>query len=149
MTTKADIQEFIGQKRLAVVGVSSSGKKFSNIAYKSLKAKGYRVYAVNPKVSNIGGDACYDSIASIPEPVDGVVVVVPPKEAIKVVKDVLAAGVKRVWLQQGAESQEAIDFCRKNGVKVISRQCVLMFAEPTGLHKFHRNIWNLLGKLPE
>jgi len=36
------------QRTLAVVGVSRSEKKFSYRLFKSLKAKGYRLFAVNP-----------------------------------------------------------------------------------------------------
>lgn len=149
MTTKAAVTKFLDQKTLAVVGVSRSEKKFSYILYKTLKAKGYRLFAVNPNTDRIDGESCFDCIQSLPQPVNGVVIVVPPDQAEKVVKDAAAAGINHVWIQQGAESKEAIDFCEKNGMNVIYNQCILMFAEPSLPHKCHRYIWKALGKLPK
>lgn len=149
MTTMAGINEFLDQKTLAVVGVSRTGKKFSNILYKTLKAKGFRLFAVNPNIDSIDGEFCYKNIQSLPEQVNGVVVVVPPKETEKVVKDAVAAGIKHIWLQQGAESSSAIDFCKKNGINVIHNQCILMFADPAFPHKFHRYVLKVLGRLPK
>ena len=149
MTTRAAIKEFLDQKTLAIVGMSRSKKKFSSMLYKNLKAKGYRLFAVNPNFVNNHGEACFDSILSLPEPVDGVVIIVPPNQTKKVVKDAISAGINHIWIQQGAESQEAIDLCEKNNINVIHNQCILMFAEPSGFpHKLHHHVWGLLGKLP-
>ena len=59
MTNKQTIQEFLAQPALAVVGVSRSGKKFGNTAFRELKAKGYRVYPVHPEAQTIEGESCY------------------------------------------------------------------------------------------
>jgi len=139
LTTKAVIGEFLDQKILAIVGMSRSEKKFSSMLYKNLKVKGYRLFAVNPNTANNHGEACFDSILSLPEKVDGVVIVTPPNQTEKVVREAISAGIKYIWIQQGAESQEAIDFCEKKGINVIHNQCVLMFAEPSGFpHKLHQ-----------
>ena len=46
-----------------------------------------------------------------------------------------AAGIGRVWMQQGAAS-EAAKFCRENGIR-IHGECILMFAEPlAGRHRW-------------
>lgn len=150
MTTRAAIREFLNQKTLAIVGVSRSEKKFSYRLYRDLKAKGYRLFAVNPNTANIDGEACFDSIQSLPQPVDGVVILVPPNQTEEVVKDAASAGISHIWIQQGAESPEAIAFCKRNGINVIHNECILMFAEPAGFpHRLHRHIWRVLGKLPK
>lgn len=149
LITKAAITKFLDQKTMAVVGVSRSEKKFSYRLYQTLKAKGYQLFAVNPNTDRIDGESCFDCIQSLPQPVNGVVIVVPPDQTEKVVKDAYAAGINHVWIQQGAESKEAIDFCAKNGMNVIHNQCILMFAEPSFPHKCHRYIWKALGKLPK
>lgn len=149
MTTKA-IKKFLEQQTLAVIGMSRSEKKFSSMLYKNLKAKGYRLFAVNPHFTKNQGEACFNNILSIPEPVNGIVIVTPPKQTELVVKDAISAGIKHVWIQQGAESPEAINLCKKNGINVIQNQCILMFAEPTSFpHNLHRCVWGLLGKLPK
>jgi len=149
MNTKEGISEFLKLKTLAVAGVSRSEKKFASNMYKTLKAKGYSLYAVNPNTTNIKGETCFPDIQSLPKLVDGVVIAVPPAQTEKVVKDAVAAGVKNIWIQQGAESKEAIDFCKQNGINVIHNQCLMMFVENSFPHSFHRFISNVLGKLPK
>jgi predicted CoA-binding protein len=150
MTAKATVREFLEQPTLAVVGVSRAGNKFGNAAYKELKSKGYRVYPVHPEADVIDGDRCYPSLSALPEPADGVLVVVPPQQTEKVVREAAEAGIRRVWMQQGAESVTAIRFCEEQGMDVVHNECVLMFAEPTAFpHRLHRCVWRLLGKLPE
>lgn len=150
MVNKLAIEDFVAQPTLALVGVSRGGKKFGNFALKTLKQKGYRVFPIHPHAESIEGERCYPDLQSLPEAVEGVLVVVPPEQTEQVVRNVAAAGIRRVWLQQGAESADAIRFCEENGVEVIHGECVLMFAPPvTSFHRFHRWLWKTLGKLPQ
>jgi uncharacterized protein len=148
MASRRVIDEFLGERALAVVGVSRGGRKFGNTVYRELLAKGYRVFAVHPEASTIEGRPCWPNLKRLPEPVGGVVVVVPPARTEEVVRDAREAGIRRVWMQQGAESPDAVRFCEANGMIVVQKECVLMFAEPTGCHRLHRWLWGLLGKLP-
>lgn len=149
MTTKIAVEDFVAQRTLALVGVSRSGKKFGNLALKALKEKGYRVFPVHPRAEMIDGERCYPSLSALPERVEAALVVVPPGETERVVREAAAAGITRVWLQQGAESLDAIRFCEENHVAVIHGECVLMFAPPVkSFHRAHRWMWKILGKLP-
>ncbi|MBN1304108.1 MAG: CoA-binding protein [Anaerolineales bacterium] len=148
MSKKQVIEDFIDQKKLAIVGVSRSGNKFGNIAYKELKQKGYQVFAVHPEAETVAGDKAYPDFKSLPEAVDGVVLVVPPQQTEKVIRDAAEAGIKRVWMQQGAESDEAIRFCEEKGISVVSQECVMMYARPVKFpHSLHRWVWGLMGKM--
>jgi len=150
LVTRAAIKEFLDQKTLAIVGMSRSEKKFSAMLYKNLKGKGYRLYAVNPNFANNHKEASFDSIVSLPESIDGVVIVTPPNQTGKVVQEAISVGIKHIWIQQGAESQEAINLCEKNGINVIHNQCILMFAQPSSFpHNLHHQVRGLLGKLPK
>ncbi len=147
--TQADIKEFLAQRALAVVGVSRSGKGFGIAAYRELKQKGYTVYPVHREAATIDGDPCYSSLGALPGPVGGVLVVTPPLESDQVVQDAIKAGIKRVWLQQGADSESAVKTCLDHGLSVIPGQCVLMFAEPAAsFHKVHRFFVRVFGRLP-
>jgi predicted CoA-binding protein len=150
MTTKAMVDDFLAQRTLAVVGVSRKAEKFGNMVYRELKAKGYRVFPVNSHAEEIAGERCYPSLSALPEPVGGVVIVVPPAETERVVQDAAAAQIRRIWMQQGAESDAALRFCADNGMSVVSGECIMMFAPPVGFgHGLHRWVWGLLGKLPK
>jgi predicted CoA-binding protein len=149
MTSLQTVQDFIAQRSLAIVGVSTTGKKFGNIAYRELKAKGYRLVPVHPTAESLEGTRCYRSLGDLPEPVGGLVVVVPPEQTERVVQAAAGAGIKRVWMQPGAESEAAIRYCEQNGITVVHGECILMFAEPAGFgHRAHRWVWKILGKLP-
>jgi len=149
MATKAEVMDFTAQRVLAVVGVSRTPTKFGTTAFRELKAKGYRLFPVNRNVESVEGERCYPSLKELPEPVGGVLVVVPPAEAEKVVRDAAEAGIRRVWLQNGAESEAAIRYCEQQGISVISGECILMFAEPAGFgHRLHRWFRGVTGKLP-
>lgn len=53
-------------------------------------------------------------------------------------------------MQQGSESQAAIDFCKENKIDYVSGECIMMFSEPVqSIHRFHRGIWKLIGKYPK
>jgi predicted CoA-binding protein len=148
MSSKAMIEEFVSQPALALIGMSRSPGKFGNVAYRELKSKGYRVYPIHPSASSIDGVRCYSDFADLPEPVEGALGVVPPENAIDAIRKAAKAGVRLVWLQQGAESPEVLNAGRELGLDVISGECILMFARPAGFHKAHRWLWGLLGKLP-
>jgi hypothetical protein len=143
------ISDFLAQKRLALVGVSRSGKKIGNMVLKELNAKGYRIFPVHPEAAVIDGHSCSRSLSELPEKVGGAILVIPPAETEKVVREAAKAGIPRVWMQQGSESETAIRFCEENGIAVTHGQCIMMFAEPAAFyHRVHRWIWRLLGKVP-
>ena len=149
MTTRAAIDAFLAQRSLAVVGVSRHPRKFGNVVYRELKAKGYHVFPVHPQADTLEGDRCASSLRALPEPVGGVVVVVPPAQTEKVVREAAEAGIRQVWMQQGAESEEAIRYCAEQGLSVVHGQCILMFAEPAAwFHRAHRWVRRVRGTLP-
>lgn len=148
MNTKAELDSFFSQPVLAVAGVSRSGKKFGNMAFQELRAKGYKVYPLNPAVDEIEGVTCYREIASLPKEVGGLVISLPPAKTEKAVQQAHQAGIRHIFLQQGSESPAALEYCRQNGLEVISGHCVMMFPQARGMHKPHRWLWGLLGKLP-
>lgn len=147
-TSRAAVDEFLSKPAIAIVGASRSGRKFGNVAMRELRAKGYRVYPIHPVAESIDAIPCYTRIEKLPEKVEALLVVVPAIAAIDVVRDAAAAGVRHVWLQQGAESRDLLRLCRNLGLSVVSNECILMFAQPKGVHKLHRWIWGVLGKLP-
>ena len=149
MTSKAAVDEFISKKNLAIVGVSRKSSKFGNLIYKELKKKGFNTFGVNPKLEDIDGDRCYKNLRELDGQIEGVVNVVSPKQTLNVVKEANAIGIKNIWMQQGSESDEAIEYCKENNINEVHKECILMFAEPVkSIHSLHRWIWKIVGKLP-
>ena len=150
MTLKSTVESFLSEKTLAVAGVSRQGKKFGNPVFDDLKKKGYTVYPINPNAEKIKDDTCYPGPAALPKGVGGLVIVAPPAQTESLVKEAFSAGIKKIWIQQGAESEAALRFCRDSNIETVSKECILMFVEPVdSIHKFHRFIWKIFGKLPK
>lgn len=150
MVTKKAVDDFIRQKKWAFVGVSQNKKKFGHFAYKELKAKGYEIFPVNPNLDSIEGHTAYSSLKELPERVEAVVISLSPSKTAQIVREAHLQGIKHIWMQQGAESEEAVNFCKENGINCVYGECILMFATPVGFpHNVHRFIWKLLGKVPK
>jgi len=146
------IETFVQGKHLAVVGASRTGsgknKKFGNIAAKELKERGYQVYLIHPEAQEIDGEHCYPNLSAVQGKVDGVLVSVPPKKALGVINEAATAGMKNIWLQQGAESTEVLAQAKQLGLSVISGKCILMYAPPVrSFHGLHRFVMKLIGQL--
>jgi uncharacterized protein len=148
MITKKSIDEFLGEKIIAVAGVSRNKNKFGSQIFKDLIKKGYRVYPVNPFMSDIEGEKCYKSLSELPEKPGSVVVCVNKNASYDLSVEALNSGIRNIWFQSGAESETALEFCKDNNMNVIHNECILMFAEPAGFHKFHRWVNGVFGKLP-
>jgi uncharacterized protein len=141
----ADSRDFVAEKTLAVVGVPRE-RGFGKQLFAHLKRKGYKVLAVNAKADNIAGERCYRRLDDLPEPVGGVVTVVPPAETEKIVEDCARLGIRRVWMQQGSESSDAVERCRALGISAVAGQCLIMHTDAGFPHSMHRLIWKMIGK---
>jgi uncharacterized protein len=101
------------------------------------------MYPVNLHAETIEGDRAYHRLADVPDPVDGVVVMVPPSAVADVVAEAIARGIPRVWLHRGPGQRpvpaDAVLLCHDNGVEVVDGACPLMFEAPVrGVHCMHR-----------
>lgn len=122
----AFIDEFLNSSVFAVVGVSTNREKYGYKVYQDLKKGGYTAYPVNPCCADIYGDRCYPDLGSLPEKPDVVDFVCPPGVTGEMVRLLPGLGVDKAWMQPGAESVEAISFCKGNGIKVLHDICVMV-----------------------
>lgn len=153
MPTRAAIDDFLAQRRIAFVGASRDPKAFSSTVYRELRGHGYQLLPVNHHASAIEGDPCFRTVADLPDDVDGAIVMVPAEGAADVVQACIDRGIPRVWLHKGAGpssvSDEAVALCREHGVEVVDGACPLMFAEPVAwFHRVHRAGLSLTGRAP-
>lgn len=127
MTEHEQIQQFLAGRRFAVVGASVDREKYGNKVLRAYLQNQRDVVPVNPSAGEIEGVPAYANLAAIPDAIDGVSIVTPPKVTEKVVEEALARGIKNIWLQPGAESQPAIEAARRAGANVIAGgPCVLV-----------------------
>lgn len=140
------VDEFLAEKRVAVVGVSRT-RGFGNIALRELEARGYQIFPVNAEADAVHGRPCFRRLADIPGPPPAVLAVVPPARTEELVAECARRGVKRLWMQQGAESEAAIRAAEAAGMTVVPGGCILMYAQPRGVHRWHAGWRRLIGRL--
>ncbi|HSP54460.1 MAG TPA: CoA-binding protein, partial [Dehalococcoidia bacterium] len=130
-TLKQAADDFLAQKRIAVVGVSRSSKEAANLVYRTLRSRGYEVFAVNPNADEVEGDRSYHDLASIPGNVDAALIATPSGLAETVVEECARAGITRVWMHrsfgEGSVSRAATELGREKGITVIEGGCPMMF----------------------
>lgn len=147
-TTKAQIEDFLSQPHIALVGYSRNSKKFGGMLFKSLREKGYNLYPVNPAGDKTpDGDIIYESLGKLPDYVKAVIVVTKPDASEVVVKEAIDKNFTHIWVQQMSENKQVMELLSDFPHKVTG-QCVMMHAAPHGIHKFHWWLVKLIGKLP-
>ena len=151
------VQDFLAQKKIAVVGVSDKRETGCNLGYRKFKEAGYMVSAVNPRLTSFEGDPCYPDLKSIPEKPDAVFILANPKVTEQIVQQCVDLGVKHVWMHclmgtkpglaanMTSVSPEAVTMCKENGITVIPGSCPNQFLKPDFGHAMMRIIFRTLG----
>jgi predicted CoA-binding protein len=121
-----EMREFLAFHTFAIVGASTNRAKYGNIVLRNLRDKGFEVLPVNPHEVEIEGEVAYKNLSSLPKDVDGIVTIVPPRVTEQIVRDAKAAGIKRVWMQEGSESEDALRYCRDNRMTAITGACIMV-----------------------
>ena len=119
------IQHYARQPVWAVVGASNDRRKYGNRIYRTLRNAGYTVYAVNHREDQVEGDPAYAKLGDLPQIPTVVDMVIPPWNALPVVQEAGALGVKAIWFQPGAEHPEAMRRAKQQGMDVIE-SCILV-----------------------
>ena len=153
------VEDFLAQKKIAVVGVSDRRETGCNQAYRNFKDAGYIVTAVNPRLTTFEDEPCYPDLQSVPDTPDAVFILANPSVTDDIVQQSVDVGVKHVWmyLLMGTQpalaygmtsvSADAVRMCRDNGIAVIPGTCPNQFLNPDVGHRLMRVIMRALGFL--
>lgn len=151
------VEDFLVQKKIAIVGVSDKRETGCNMAYRKFKGQGYTVYPVNPRLQTFDGDPCYRDLKSIPDKPDAVFIFTSPRVTDQIVGQCVDLGIKRLWMHclmgtkpglaggMTSVSQDAVQVCRENGITVIPGACPNQFLKPDLAHSMMRLVWRTLG----
>ena len=144
MTATMTTADFLSHKKLALVRLSAQSPVMGDMK-KELVPKGYEV-----SLAYLNAGESDPTIDSVKDVVEGAIISVPKSECLAAVGEAIEAGIPRLWLQAGSDSKEALALCEEKGVPVIHGACVLMYAQPVqSVHRFHRGIWKVCGKLQD
>lgn len=121
------IQSFLAAKTYAVAGASARRHKYGNLVFRALLESGRVTYPLNPVTEFIEGHQAYRSIRDMPIVPESLSIITPPDVTRVVVADAIAAGVKNLWMQPGAEDELASNEARDAGLNVIDDgSCILV-----------------------
>ena len=149
MNSLKQINQFLDNQPIALVGVSRNPKKFGYTAYKELKEKGMKIIPVNPETDEIMGEKTYRTVSTLPPEVRGIIVMTKKDKTASVVKEAVAKGIKEIWIQQMADSKEALSELKGSDINLITGECILMHYKPHSIHKFHRNLKKFFRLFPK
>ncbi len=139
-----NFQDILDKKNVfAVVGASNNKNKYGYKVYKLLKDNGYKVFPVNLNSDKIQGDKAYAFLKKIPEKIDVVSVITPPKISEKILEQAENLEIQIIWFQPGAESKNIIEKQKKYQLEIealknsqskyipqiIVNQCILLNSE--------------------
>ncbi len=153
MTTIHDVEDFLALRRIAMVGVSRNPEDFSRKLFHEMSDRGYDMVPVNLAAEEIDDKECFQCLQAIKEPVEGVLVMTPFHETLRVVQDCADAGIRQVWIYRasgrGAVSPEAVEFCKQHEIRVVEGHCPFMFLPDTAFaHRAHGFLLKLFKKYP-
>jgi uncharacterized protein len=149
MTTLKQINEFLESQPIAMVGASRNPKKFGYSAFKELKEKGMKIIPVNPLAEEIMGEKSYPNVKMLPPEVQSIIIVTKKDQTASVIREAKEKGIKQIWIQQMADSKEAMAELRDSDIKFITGECILMYFKPHSIHKFHGSLKKLFGRFPK
>jgi hypothetical protein len=148
------IEEFLAQKRIAMVGVSRNPQSFNAQLFEAFRRRGYDMVPVKPNVGAIVGVRSFARVQDVRPPVYAALLMTPPEVTERVVRDCAEAGVHQVWMYRGvgrgAVSEKAIEYCTQHGIEVIPGECPYMFFPGTEfIHRAHGFIRKVMRHYPD
>lgn len=127
MTIQDRIDSFLDGGPHAVVGASQDRSKYGNKVLRAYLQHNRPVFPVNPRADTVEGLRAFSSLSDLPEPVHGVSIITPPRITGQVVQEAHECGIRHVWMQPGAESEEAVARAEELGLSVIAGDaCILV-----------------------
>ena len=127
MAPRADIETFLASGAFGVAGASSRREKYGNKVLRCYQQNGRRAIPVNPNEREVEGADCVASVLDLPDDVLSISVITPPPVTERVVQEAIRKGIRHVWMQPGAKSEQAVADCEAAGINVIADgSCVLV-----------------------
>jgi predicted CoA-binding protein len=147
------IQDFLAQKRIALVGISREPASDSARLFEELRRRGYDMVPVNPNTTEVQGQRCFARVQHIQPPVEAALLMTTPEVTETVAHDCAEAGIRRLWMYRGigtgSVSPKAVAFCEEQGMQVVPGQCPYMFLpQAAGVHRFHGFVRKITGRYP-
>ncbi len=120
MTLQERIDEFLAGAPHAVIGASRDRAKYGNKVLRAYLQNDREVYPVNPNSKAVEGLDTFPDLASLPQAVHGISVITRPDVTERIVEQAAELGIKHIWMQPGAESENAVKRAEQLGMNTIA-----------------------------
>lgn len=121
-----EIGEVLKRSRnIAVVGLSNSPLRASHGVAAYMQTQGYRIFPVNPTITDALGEPSYESLMDVKEKIDIVNIFRRPEFVPDVVDQAIQLRVPVIWMQEGVVHQAAAEKARRSGIFVVMDHCIL------------------------
>ncbi len=117
---------FAVPRTLAVLGLSADPNRPSHAVSAAMQAAGYRILPVNPMVEAVLGERCYPSLRDLPVRPDVVNVFRLPRFIPAIVDEMIALGLRDLWVQLGIVHLEAAERAERAGLRVVMDRCIVV-----------------------
>ena len=114
---------------VAVIGASGTPSKYGNRAVRAYLRQGWTVYPVNPNEQQIEGLPVFASVSAIPGPVDRASLYLPPEIGVGVLEEIQRKGIRELYVNPGAESDELIARAEQLGLEPIQACSIVDIGE--------------------
>jgi len=149
-STNQNIIDFLDCKTIAIAGASRDDKSFSAKVAAHLTQLGYKLWFVNPEFELYEeGNNRVKSVAALPFDVHHLLILTPAGQTDIVLKQAIDLGINNIWIQQKSETPGALELAQQHVINVVHHNCIFMFTEPEGIHKFHCALKKVFGSLPK
>jgi predicted CoA-binding protein len=111
-------------RTIAIVGLSGNELRASHFVGFYLKRHGYKVIPVNPRETEVLGEASYPSLLDVPVAVDVVNVFRAPDALPAIAREAVAIDAGALWCQFGVINLEGARIAEDGGVTVIMDRCL-------------------------
>jgi uncharacterized protein len=113
-------------RTIAVIGLSETPSRPSHYVSEYMQQHGYKIYPVNPSLSEVLGEKSYATLTDLPIKPDVVNVFRLPRFIPAIVDEMLALGLPNLWIQQGIIHQEAATRAGAGGIHVVMDRCIMV-----------------------
>lgn len=142
---RSQIDVFLNQKIIAVVGASRDPKKFGTEAMKHLVSQGYQIIPVHPEANSIADIPCVKSISELSKNIQSLFIALPKNKVDEVLQQALDHGISNIWIQQFSDGPSTQTIIAKNKANILTGRCIFMYTQPEGIHRFHEKLNKLFG----
>ena len=113
-------------KTIAVIGLSADETKPSHSVSAYMQQHGYKLYPVNPSITEVLGERSYPSLTALPIKPDIVDVFRLPNAIPAIVEEMITLGLCNLWVQQGIINTDAARNAEANGIHVVMDRCIMV-----------------------